>query len=199
MINTVIFDLGNVLVDFKPMEYLNKLGYHGEMAERMFEAVINNNIWNEFDRGNVEEEEVLAEFIHKTPELEDEIRKVFSNLHGIITKAEYTDQWIDDLKNRGYHVLFLSNLSKKLYTECKDELRFLEKMEGGILSFKVKMIKPDDDIYQKIINDYHLNPKECVFIDDREKNVAAAEKNGLNAVVFEGYLETLSKLKKYNI
>lgn len=187
MINTIIFDLGNVLVRFVPMDFLNKLGYKGEMVERMFEAVINNDIWVEFDRGVLEEDEVRKSLIKKHDELESEINRAFKNLHGIIVKADYTEKWIENLKSRGYQVLFLSNLSKKLYSECIDELAFLQKMDGGILSFQAKMIKPEDDIYEKIIRDYTLNPNECIFIDDRVENVEAAKRNGFNGIVFKNY------------
>ena len=75
-------------------------------------------------------------------------------------------------------------LSQKLYQDCEKELAFINALDGGILSFEVKMKKPDQEIYELMIRKYHLTPEQCVFFDDREVNLRAAQELGMGTVIF---------------
>ena len=194
-VNTVIFDIGNVLAEFIPMEFLEKLGYSGKLKEKVYNAVIENDIWNEYDSGIMTEEEVIGRFINRTPELEKEIKLVFSNLNGIVRRFEYTDMWIENLKEKGVRVLYLSNISKTLYYDCEEELDFIAETNGGILSFEAKCIKPDSKIYEMLVDKYNLIPEECVFVDDRSSNIEGAKKKGFRTILFESYEKTNEELE----
>ncbi len=188
-INTVILDIGNVLAEFVPMQYLKSIGYDGEERDEIFNAIIENDIWNEYDKGIMTETEVINKYIERYPELEDAVRKVFSDMKGIVRRFEYTDEWIESLKEQNIRVLYLSNISKTLYNDCEEELNFISDMDGGILSFEEKCSKPDSEIYKKLINKYNLEPDACIFVDDRQANIKAATNNGLNGIYFNSYDE----------
>lgn len=188
-INTVIFDIGNVLAKFVPMQYLKSIGYDGEERDEIFNAIIENDIWNEYDKGIMTETEVINKYIERYPKLEDAVRKVFSDMKGIVRRFEYTDEWIESLKEQNIRVLYLSNISKTLYNDCEEELNFVADMDGGILSFEEKCSKPDSEIYKKLINKYNLEPDACIFVDDRQANIKAAADIGLNGIYFNSYDE----------
>ena len=194
-IDTVILDIGMVLAEFIPREYLKKVGIREEKIKAVMDAVVENDIWNEYDKGMMSEKEVLNQFIERSPKLEREIRRAFKNLNGIVRRYYYTDGFIEKLKSKGYRVLYLSNISEKLYHECEEELGFIKKMDGGILSFEVKMKKPDKDIYELLIKKYSLNPERCVFLDDREVNLRAAGELGFKTILFEDYESAKQSLK----
>lgn len=199
-INTVIFDIGNVLAEFIPNKFMEKLGYSGELKQKLLEAVIENDIWNEYDRGTMSKKEVIERFVERTPELEDDIRRVFCDLNGIVKRFNYTDRWIKDLKNIGIRVLFLSNISETLFNDCEKELDFIKNTDGGILSFQAKSIKPDREIYELLINRYELIPEECIFIDDRDINLDGGRQVGFNCIKFTEYDEVSRKiLEKINL
>ncbi len=80
MINTIIFDIGNVLADFTWKEYFESLGYTGEMLERIARASVMNEKWEEYDRGLMSDEEILQCFVDKDPEIEADIRRCFENV-----------------------------------------------------------------------------------------------------------------------
>ena len=130
---------------------------------------MDNVFWNEFDRGQLSDEEMLAGFIRNDPSVEKEIRQIFENMHGILTRADYAIPWIRELKAAGYQVLVLSNFSDKVARDNPDALDFLEYVDGGILSYRDGVIKPDPAIYRLLISRYDLKPEECVFLDDTQE------------------------------
>jgi putative hydrolase of the HAD superfamily len=186
-ITTIIFDIGNVLVDFRWKEYIAEFGYDEEIQKRIAEASVLSEDWKEYDRGVLTQEEILDRFVGNDPDIEEEIRRTYKSLVGLLLQYDYTKPWIRELKEKGYRVLYLSNFSEKADTECAKEMDFIPLTDGGILSYKVKMIKPDREIYELLTNTYGLVPDECLFFDDTPANVEGAIRHGYNARVFEGY------------
>ncbi|MBQ9628191.1 MAG: HAD family phosphatase [Synergistaceae bacterium] len=184
MINTVIFDVGNVLVDFDWEGFIHRMfPGRNELIAELDEAVWGNGRWDRLDAGD-EPEKVFAGIIAQAPEREQELRKVFENVGDTLRKRPATPVWINELKSRGYRVLYLSNYSHYVMSKNPEVLDFLPLMDGGIFSCDVKLIKPDRKIYECITQKYNLVPSECVFIDDIERNVKAAKDFGFNAIRF---------------
>ncbi|MBR0398652.1 MAG: HAD-IA family hydrolase [Eubacterium sp.] len=91
---------------------------------------------------------------------------------------DYAIPLVQQLKNAGYGVYYLSNYSKKAYDECGESLAFMPYMDGGLVSFRVGMTKPDPQVFKCFLDSFHLEPESCLFIDDTEENVRAAEALG---------------------
>lgn len=196
---TIIFDIGNVLADFMWEAHFHKLGYTGEMFDRLAKATVRSEQWNEVDRGILSEEEQIQCMVDNDPEIEEDIRRCLTNIGGIVKKNDYAIPWIQELKAKGYQVLYLSNFSSKAETECADALGFIPYMDGGILSYQEKVIKPMPEIYQLLIDRYHLNPEECVFLDDTVKNLEGAAKFGIHTIRFENQEQAKEELRKLGI
>lgn len=184
MIRNIIFDIGNVLADFRWRGFLQDKGFDEAMIERISKASVESPLWNEIDRGEWSEEELLQAFVERDPEIEKELREAYGDIHGMVTPREYAIPWIKKLKENGYRVLFLSNFSKKAEKECAEALAFLPYTDGGILSYQEKMIKPNPEIYRLLLKRYELLPEECVFLDDTLKNVEAAQAEGMMGIWF---------------
>lgn len=195
MITTVIFDIGNVLVGFDWRKHYALCGYDEEMVKKLGKATVGNPMWNEYDRGVFSEEETIQGFIDGAPELAEDIRRVLANIKTMITHYDYAIPWVQELKQKGYRCLYLSNFSHKAETECADALDFLPYMDGGILSYKEKVIKPQPEIYQRLIDRYGLIPEECVFLDDTLPNVVAAREMGMHAIHFKDREQALDELR----
>lgn len=190
MIKTIIFDIGNVLMKFDSLPYMRRmLGNNEEDIRAVRDAVFASGRWDQLDLGR-DPEEVFLEMIALAPDYEEKIRLVLNNIDQGIAGADYAKSWIKDLKERGYQVLFLSNYSEYVMESRPDVLDFLPLMDGGIFSCYVGMKKPDPAIFKKICETYHLNPSECVFIDDTMENIKAASAFGLNTLHFKGYEES---------
>lgn len=184
MTKNIIFDFGNVLVEYNIKEFMAKKGMNPEMIKRILKASIMGPYWDEFDRGAISEEEAIAGFLSIDPEIEKELHIVFDNIEGMLTMRDFATPWIKELKAAGYNIYYLSNYSKKAFDECADSVEFIKYMDGGIMSHQVLMVKPNPEIYKLLINKYDLNPEECVFIDDTPANVEVARSLGMKGIVF---------------
>ncbi len=184
MIKNIIFDIGNVLADFCWKDFFMGFGYEGETLERLADATVKSSVWDEVDRGVWSDEELVDGFVRNAPSLEEELRQIFENVHGMVVKRDYAIPWIKKLQKAGYRCYYLSNFSHKAHTECADALDFLEYMDGGILSYRDKLIKPDTAIYELLLDRYGLKGEECVFLDDTEKNLPPARALGIHTVQF---------------
>ena len=171
MIKNVIFDIGNVLLDFCWKDHIARFGFQGEKADRIAQAMMLGPIWPKLDLGLESDEDILEQFVAHTPELEQEIRLVFSDLSTIVREYE------------GYHTYYLSNYGERIRREASKELSFLSHMDGGIMSYTVHLAKPDPAIYQTLLDRYGLKAEECVFLDDTVRNVEAAQALGIAGIV----------------
>lgn len=185
MIRNIIFDIGNVLTDFRWREFLADKGFDETMVARIARASVLTPLWDEVDRGVWETDRLLREFVRMDPEIEPQIRMAFGDVHGMVTKRDYAIPWIQRLKDQGYRVYYLSNFSAKAYEDCRDALDFMPFMDGGILSYREKVVKPDAEIYRLLLSRYSMKAEESVFIDDTAKNVEAAEALGIHGICFQ--------------
>lgn len=199
MIKTVIFDIGNVMVDFCFDEFIKKNGDPKEIRERIRRATLESGFWGELDKGILSYEEVLQKFIEKDPGLESQIRAIFGDTAGIVLKRDYAIPLVKRLRCNGYQVLALSNFPEKVYQENREPLAFLQEMNGYILSYQDHVIKPDARIYRLLQERYGFMPAECVFIDDLQENLDAAKAQGWNTILFTDYEQMLMKLAKLGV
>lgn len=193
-IKVVVFDIGQVLVDFNFEDFIkNKLKEEAKI-EKVINASVKSNHWKELDRGVLTNEEIMQLFVKEDPSVEEEIRFVFSSFHGILKERVTTRPWIKELKEKGYQVYYLSNFPERMESECAYAIQFLEEMDGGILSYKEKIMKPDKEIFELLMKRYDFTPEESVFIDDNEPNVLAAQNLGIHGILFTNLEEVKQKL-----
>lgn len=197
MINTVIFDIGMVLIDFCWRKMFHDFGLEGEAFEKVADATVRHPAWNEFDKGLMSTEEVIDVFAESAPEYRSYIEKIFEDPTKMIDQYDYAKSWILDLKERGYKVYILSNWSKPTYEACFDnELDFLPFVDGAVFSFQEHVIKPDKKIFEIICDRYEINPAEAVFLDDNEANVISSREFGLNTIHFKNYEQGRMELEE---
>ena len=200
MITTIIFDMGMVLIDFRWRALYHEMGITGERFEKMAAATVMNPVWNEFDRGVWSDEMMLEAFVKNAPELEPELRDLMYNrFTELLKKYDYTDEWLDRLKAKGYKIYILSNFSRKGFEDCADELDYVSKADGAVISYKVRMIKPDPEIYRYLLDTYDIDPKEAVFIDDNADNIAGAKKFGITGILFTDKKSADEELAKLGV
>lgn len=117
----------------------------------------------------------------------------------MLVRYDYAISWIKELKQKGYQVLVLSNFASKAFDDCQEVLDFLPFVDGGILSYRERVIKPEPEIYQLLIDRYQLVPEECVFLDDTLKNLTAAEAFGIHTIHFKNRELAVEELRKLGV
>ena len=195
MIKNIVFDIGNVLIGFDAMAYLTSL-FGEKKAVRVAKAVFGTGYWPELDIARLSEERILGLFYSAAPDLHDEIKEAFDRIGECVTKCEWVVPFIDSLKQKGYGVYFLSNMSEHVKASNKDAFAFTSHMDGGIWSCDVHLIKPDAEIYKSLFETYGLAPEECLFVDDHWENIAAAKKLGMKGIVFKDRDQLAADLEK---
>ncbi len=198
-IDTVVFDIGNVLTDFAWDKFLTFKGFDDKMVERIAKATVYSDDWVEYDKGNLTNDEIVAKFVENDPEIKSEIEESFQNIDGIILKREKTIPWIRALKAAGYKVLYLSNFSKQALEGCPEAMAFLDETDGGILSYRDHVVKPYLEIYNLLVSRFDLTPEKTVFIDDTPVNIDAAIKLGWKGIVYKSYDQVKEELQKLGV
>lgn len=198
MIKNVIFDVGMVLVDFRWRQLMDDLGLPGELRPVFAKTVFGSPWWNELDRGVCSGSEVLEKLRDDNRAHLREFDLIWENRDKLVEPYAYAVPWIEQLKSRGLSVYLLSNYPSdlfRLHTEC-GSFPFLDRIDGKVISGLVKMVKPDAEIYEHLLEEYSLKASECVFLDDRPENVETARTLGIEGIVFEDYGQASQALER---
>lgn len=191
-IQNIVFDVGNVLIDFCWKEACERLHFSEDVIERLATGMVLTNVWDQLDEGTIELEDAIHIFISRMPDLEQEIRLFWEHADDIVKEYDYAKPMIEKWKEKGKKVYLLSNYPLEMYRLHWKRFHFFPYVDGYIVSAVEKMRKPDIRIYQLLCERYQLNPSECFFFDDRQENVDAAIHAGMKAELFTGY-ETVAK------
>ena len=195
MISNIVFDIGNVLAAFRWKEYIEDLGYTGEIADRIARATTLNRLWREVDRGVMSVNDIIEGCIASDPGIETQIRHFYADRRRLVEEYAYSRGWLEELKKRGYKIYLLSNYSYDHFQYISRHFSFFGLEDGMLISCTVKLLKPDVRIYEALFEKYGLIPEECVFLDDSEANVEGAKKAGMQGIVFDNYEQGRAELE----
>lgn len=195
MIDTIIFDIGNVLLDFDYMKEFRKL-FSEEIAETIANISIRNpDVWVEMDRGVLSYDEAVDLIIQGAPHLGKEIRLAVKELYDNVDAFPYAVDWVKQLKEKGYRIYILSNYGEKPFANSKIHMPFLQYVDGQLISYEIQEVKPNAAIYQAICDRFEIEPSKAVFIDDSAANIAGAKTFGLNTIHFTSYKDAVAQLQ----
>ena len=186
-IRNVVFDMGNVLLDFSPDKVLAEQFPDESDRAMMRRIVFESGEWERLDAGEFEEAEALDRWLSLTPEhLRDALCTCFATWHTTLTPIEGMAELIAELKQKGYGCYLLSNTSVRFDTYWQ-EFEALRLLDGRFASAHYKLMKPDVEIYRKMCEVFSLRPEECLFVDDRQENLQGAIRAGMRGVWFDTY------------
>lgn len=202
MIKNVVFDLGQVLLEWNPRNLLRNFTDNEEDLD-LLEIICSSDEWERLDEGTITKEEVFEKVSKRLP---DRLRNICKEF--IYHYAEYlvlNDDICEiaiKLKENGYNIYVLSNTDEADYLEL--QTRYIGKyIDGYLISAQEKMLKPNKEIYLRLFEKFNLKPEECFFIDDKEANIIGAQKVGMIGHVLDrdkyGTTKLLEDFEKYGI
>ena len=181
MIKNIIFDVGGIILD-DSVENLSKL-FNKDMSE-IYKKIYSGD-FKQCLLGKL----TCSEYIKKFENDKDYkyISKILepSNQKIINPLIKENYDYICNLKNRGYHLYILSNLTKETYDYLKSIIDINTFFDGAVFSYEIGIKKPDKEIFKLIINRYSLDSNETLFFDDKQRNIDAAIETGLKSKLFK--------------
>lgn len=200
-INTIIFDLGGVLIDWNPeYVFLDIFNNDREKMQWFFDNVCTNQ-WNENQDAGYPILKATEEKVSEFPEYENEIRAYYGRwvemLGGPIDGTVNILRQLIDSQN--YKVVALTNWSAETFPIAMERFEFLQWFEGIIVSGIEKTRKPFKEIYDLILNRFNIEAKKSIFIDDNLRNIEAASSMEINSIQFKNPEKLKTDLKKFNI
>jgi 2-haloacid dehalogenase len=199
-IDTVIFDLGGVLIDWNPRYVYRKIFRTEEEVEWFLENVTTSE-WNENQDAGYPLHKATEELIAKHPEWEPQIKAYYGRwLEMLGDSIHETVDILNGLKKNGKYKLYaLTNWSAETFPHALERFEFFKLFDGVLVSGEEKMRKPFPEFYQRLLNKFNIEPSRALFIDDSLRNVKAAEAVGIKSIAFQSPDKLRMDLRALNI
>lgn len=200
MINTIIFDLGAVLIDWNP-HYMYSTLFDDEQEMKNFLATVCTSDWNEEQDAGRSLQEGTEILLKQFPEHEANIRAFYSRWEEMLGDPFWdTVEIFKELKESNkYKIYALTNWSAETFPVALERYDFLNWFDGIVVSGAEKMRKPTPEFYQILLDRYGVKAEEALFIDDNYRNILAAEKLGVQSIHFTSADKLRKKLMELNI
>ena len=195
-VKNIIFDIGNVLLQWEPDKIYFNLFNRKDFYSHPLSKIVGSPIWLDLDQGLLEFEEGIEKAVKGNESFREDIEMFFRNAPYHFYPIQSTVDIALDLKKEGNRIYLLSNFHKYGYGILRERFQFFKTFDGGVISWDVKLNKPDRRIYEMLLSKYDLNPGETIFIDDVKENIIAAEALGIKGIHFNSDINLESELKK---
>ena len=199
-VNTVVFDLGGVLIDWNPRYLYRKIFVDEAEMERFLSEVCHYE-WNRAQDGGRTFAEAIAERRAAYPQYEKEIRAYFDRWEEMMGGiAEANVKLLRKLHQQQKYPLYaITNWSAETYPIALRKYDFLHFFQDTVVSGEEKLLKPDAAIYQLLLDRNQLKAEECVFMDDAAENVDGARRLGMQAIHLTPQTELAGELRQLGL
>jgi 2-haloacid dehalogenase len=197
MINTIIFDLGGVLIDWNPRHLYRKIFKTEDEINWFLENVCTGE-WNDQQDAGRSFEEATEELLQKFPDHEVAIRAWYGRWQETISGSlPETVEILRELHQSGKYKLYaLTNWSAETFPWALANFEFLHWFEGIVVSGVERTRKPHPEFYKILFDRYQIDPTTAIFIDDNIKNVTGALDVGLPTIHFQSPAQLRRELFK---
>lgn len=195
MVKNIVFDIGNVLATFKPKDFLMDIFKDAKLADQFFEVFF-TRLWHEYDQGLYTKEQMIQKGLQKMPDQKEKIKNMMDIWTSYVVGIQKNIDLIHIYQKKGYKVYILSNIPEDSYIYLKEHYNFIDQVDGGIYSYQHKLIKPDVEAFEVLLDQYDLKANECIFIDDKKENIRAAERLGFYTIWLKDHAKLATLLKE---
>ncbi|MPQ94453.1 HAD family phosphatase [Thioclava sp. JE_KL1] len=185
MVEAVIFDIGNVLIEWQPERHYDRI-MPRETREQMFAEVDLHGMNDEIDRGAPFRETIYA-WAEKYPSWRDAIRRWHDDwIEMAAPEIPHSLRLMKSLQAKGMPVFSLTNFGIQSYDFAATHYPFLRDFDRDFISGHMGVTKPDPKIYQMVEDASGLSGSDLIFTDDRADNIATAHTFGWKTHLFDG-------------
>jgi 2-haloacid dehalogenase len=198
--DTIIFDLGGVLIDWNP-RYVYRTIFKTEKEMDWFLENVTTQEWNENQDAGYSLHKATQELISKHPEWEPEIKAYYGRwLEMLGDQLHETVEILQQLKKSGKYKLYaLTNWSAETFPHALERFEFFKLFDGVVVSGEEKMRKPSAEFYKVLLDRYHIDPANTIFIDDSLRNVKGAEAVGITGIHFHNPSQLKEALQRLGV
>lgn len=200
MYKNVIFDLGGVVVDFKPHDFLLEHFFDARVEQMVYDITFGSEEWPLLDAGEITRQrgnEIMMEKARKAG-CAFEVQSVLDDWIRSLRTRGRTYDIMKRLHKMGFRLFYLSNVPEDALAYLKQQ-EFFALFEGGVASCQVHINKPDPRIYSALMRYYNLSPEETIFVDDTKENAAAAVELGITGIQYKGSNSLIKALNQCGI
>jgi putative hydrolase of the HAD superfamily len=199
MIKAIIFDFGNVICSFDNTIFLDKIAaFTHRTVEELHELIyLSSDLPRQYETGLVSSDKFFNEIV-KLCNLSISKSDFIKAYTDIFSPIHSTIDLIKKLSDR-YEIGLLSNTSEWDFMHIIETCEVYDLFDAVSLSFKLKAMKPDKKIYLDILHKLNARPEECVYIDDMEKYIVAADQIGIQGIQYISHDTLLHSLKKLHV
>ncbi|HRH90108.1 MAG TPA: HAD family phosphatase [Rubrivivax sp.] len=186
----IVFDFAGVLFHWQPPRLLQRvLPQHASddaSARRLTQHIFQGygGDWAEFDRGMLEAPELVRRIVARTGLPTSAVQAVVDAVPAELQPMPDTVALLRRLHAQGRRLHFLSNMPAPYAEHLEREHDFLRCFESGVISARVRQIKPEPGIFDTAARRFGADPAQLLFIDDVAENVRAAHRAGWQALHF---------------
>ena len=197
MIDTIIYDMGNVLIEWNPEKFLHLIETDEERISKLRTAIFTSGYWPRQDTGELDADKAYHMSLALLDDsYQESLRQIYYHWYEYADVFTKMQDYAWELKNQGYKLFVLSNTAASYYDLVKKGyLPIDEILDGKVLSYEVEMVKPDVAIYQYLLDKYGLEAQNCVFLDDIKGNIEAAQSLGMQGIQVISENQALADLK----
>ena len=204
MIRNIIFDVGNVILNFNIKEVLESFTDDKDEQKFILENIINSPEWLKnalIDTGYISREDAIEIVKDRTNHCNDKLIIDFWNNYNNFAKVDKNVlKMIKSLKDKNYKIFLLSNINPYTHESIKKSGIF-EIIDGYVFSYQEHKVKPYISIYKTLLERYSLIPSESVFIDDNIENIRTGNSLGIisKKVEPDNYESVVNVIKELNL
>ena len=197
MIDTLVFDIGNVLVNWYPLEFVKTFVPDEKEAKELTAIVFDGPEFKKGDHGEYTRAQTREALLARYPEKAALIEQALAGCDEILVASPENTRLLRELKEAGFSLYFLSNTNPSAFDYMTRTHEFFRYLDGGVASFKVGLLKPDHAIFQLFAKTYGKDPAQCVFVDDTPANTRAAAECGFGTVTLKTIPSLREELMKF--
>ena len=198
-IKNIIFDIGNVLLRWSPIDIIKKTFPTHPDHETLTAKISREQLWYDLNLGIITEEDAIEQYHEILQISKPKLIELMLNIKESLTPLPGSLELLDKLYHAKLPLYSITDNVREIVEYIKNKYDFWPKFKGVVVSADIQVLKPAREIYMHLLDNYNLNPGESIFFDDLEPNVKGAREVGMHSEVFTNAYECEQVLKKLGV